>query len=151
RRKARLRVAHRCGRVAIYAAEVALPVDQRVAHIPWLSQARKRIIHRGVAVGVHLAEHIADDTGALLVGLIVTHAHIPHAVEDADLDRLEAIARVGQCPRHNHAHGVFQVGGAHLVVDAYRVDDPDLHDASKTRSAAANTPPADSSSCFYAH
>ena len=46
RREARLGIAHGRRRVAIDAAEVALAVDQRVAHIPGLRQARQRIVHR---------------------------------------------------------------------------------------------------------
>jgi hypothetical protein len=32
------------------------------------------------------------------------------------MHRLQAVARVGQRARHDHAHGVIEVGALHLVV-----------------------------------
>ena len=42
-----------------------------------------------------------------------------HGVENAAMDRLEAVARIGQRARHDHAHGVIEVGAFHLVEDGY--------------------------------
>ena len=36
------------------------------------------------------------------------------------MDRLEAVAHVGQRARDDHAHRVVDVGGAHLVLDRDR-------------------------------
>src|SRR3989304_2221219 len=55
------------GRVVVDRAEVALAVHQRVAHGEVLGQAHHRLIDGAVAVGVVLAQDLADDTGALLV------------------------------------------------------------------------------------
>src|SRR5258708_35132273 len=35
------------------------------------------------------------------------------------MHRLEAVARVGERPRHDHAHGVIEVGTLHFVEDGY--------------------------------
>src|SRR5258708_19334134 len=35
------------------------------------------------------------------------------------MHRLEAVARVGERPRHDHAHGVIEVGALHFVEDGY--------------------------------
>ena len=35
------------------------------------------------------------------------------------MHRLQAVARIGQRARHDHAHGVIEVGALHLVEDGY--------------------------------
>ena len=64
-RHSRLRVPHRCGRVVVDGAEVALTVDERIAHREVLSHAHQRVVDRRVAVRVEVAHHFADNAGAL--------------------------------------------------------------------------------------
>jgi hypothetical protein len=61
-------VAHRRGVVAVDRAEVALAVDQHVAQRKVLRHAHDGVVDRGVAVRVVLADDVADDARALLVG-----------------------------------------------------------------------------------
>ena len=68
RGQARLRVAHRRGAVAVDRAEVALAVDERVAHREVLGEPDQGVVQGDVAVRVVLAHHLADDRGALAVG-----------------------------------------------------------------------------------
>ena len=51
-------------------AEVAVPVDQRMAHREVLDHAGQGLIDGRVAVGMVRAHHVADDLGALGVGAI---------------------------------------------------------------------------------
>ncbi len=60
-REAGLGVAHGGSRVVVDGAEVALAVDELVAHRELLRHADERVVDRGVAVGVILAHHLADD------------------------------------------------------------------------------------------
>ena len=122
RRQARLRVAHRRGRVAVDRAEVALPVDERVAHREVLRQPDEGVVDRRVAVGMELAHDLADDRRALAVRARRREPHLPHRVEDPAVDRLEAVADVGQGAGHDHAHRVVEVRRPHLVLDADRAD-----------------------------
>ena len=62
--QARFGVAHGGRRVVVDAAEVALAVDQGVAHGEVLGHADQRVVDRRVAVRVVLAHHLADDGGA---------------------------------------------------------------------------------------
>ena len=63
----RLGVAHGRRRVAVDAAEVALPVDQRITQREGLSHAHERVVHGRVAVRVIELQHVADERGALAV------------------------------------------------------------------------------------
>ena len=60
-----LGVAHSRGGVAVDRTEVALAVDQRVAHGKVLRHAHERVVDRGIAVRVILAQHVADDARAI--------------------------------------------------------------------------------------
>ena len=66
-REPRFGVPVRGRRVAVDGAVVALAVDERVAHRKVLGEADHRVVDRLVAVRVVLAEHVADDGGALAV------------------------------------------------------------------------------------
>ena len=99
-----------------------MAVDQRVAQAEVLRHARHGVIDGAVAVGVILTQHFTDDTGALLVGRAWVQAHIVHGVEDAAVHRLEAIARIREGAGHDHAHGVVEIGSAHLLFDQHGPD-----------------------------
>ncbi len=122
RRQARFGVAHRRRRIAVDRAEVALAVDQRVAHREVLGEADEGVVDRRIAVRVELAHHLADDRRALPEGARGREPHLAHRVEDPAMDRLEPVTDVGQGARHDHAHRVVEVGRPHLVLDADRAD-----------------------------
>src|SRR5208282_200709 len=119
-RQARFRVPHGRGRVAVHRAEVALAVHQRVAHVERLGHAHQRVVDGRVAVRMEFSEDFADDLGAFAVGLAGGEAQLVHAVEDAAMDGLQAVAHVGQGAPDDHAHGVVEVRFAHLDFDVYR-------------------------------
>ena len=110
-----LGVAHRGRAVAVLVAEVALPVDERVAQREPLRHANQGVVGRGVAVRVVLAEHVADDARALRVRPAGLEAALVHREEHPAVHRLQAVADVGQRPGHDHAHGVVEVARAHLL------------------------------------
>ena len=121
-REARLGVAHRRRRIAVHRAEVALAVDQRQAHREVLRHAHQRVVDRVAAVGMVLAHHVADDAGALARRLAVVVAALLHRVEDAAVDRLQAVAHVRQRARDDHAHRVVEVGALHLLLDRHDLE-----------------------------
>ena len=127
--EAALRVAHRRGRVAVDVPEVALPVDERVAHRERLREPDERVVDRGVAVRVVRAHHLADDARGLLVRPVRLHPGLVHAVEHAPVHRLEPVAHVGQRARDDHAHRVVQEARAHLLLELARLDAADVQAA----------------------
>ena len=54
--------------------------------------------------------------------LVARQAHLAHRVQDPAVDRLEAVADIGQGARHDDAHRVIEVADPHLVLDADRSD-----------------------------
>ena len=115
--EARLGVAHRRRRIAVHRAEVALAVDQHQAHGEVLRHAHQRVVDGVLAVRMVLAHHVADDARALARRPAIFVAALAHRVEDPAMHRLQAVAHVGQRSRHDHAHGVIEVGALHLLLD----------------------------------
>ena len=116
--------------VAIHGTEVAVAVDEGIAHGEVLGQAHQGVVDAGVAVGVVAAQHVTDTGGGLLEGLIHGQAVLIHGVEDAAVDGLEAVPHVGQGTALDDAHGVLDIGLLHLRHQR-RIDDllvrvPDL-------------------------
>ena len=122
--EARLGVAHGGGGVAVNGAEVALAVDHQVAQAEGLGEADHGVVDGGVAMRVVVAHDVTDDLGRLGVLFIELQAHLLHAVEDAAMDGLEAVANVGQGAPDDDRHAVVEVGPAHLFfnVDGEHVE-----------------------------
>ena len=121
RRHPALGVPRRGGRVVAGAAEVALPLDERVAQAPVLDEAHEGVVDRGVAVRVVLAHDLADDAAALVEAAVGAVAAVVHRVDDPAVHRLEAVAHVGQRAAHDDAHGVLDVRPLHLGVEVDRL------------------------------
>ena len=116
-REAALRVTHRRGRVAVNATEVALPVNERITHVPILRHAHQRAVHRTVTMRVVLTEHLAYHARAFLIRFVARVADAHHSVKNTAVHGLEAVAHVGQRTGHNHRHRIVDVGGLHLLLD----------------------------------
>ena len=43
---------------------------------------------------------------------------VVHGKHHATMHGFEAIAHIGQCTAHNHAHGIIEVGAAHFLLKA---------------------------------
>ena len=108
------------GRVAVDRAEVALAVDQRVAHREVLGHAHQRLVGRGVAVRVVFAEHVADDARALDVGPVPHVVRLVHREQHPPMHRLQPVAHVGKRAPDDHAHRVIEVGAPHLLFERDR-------------------------------
>ena len=93
--EAGLGVTHGGWGVAVYGAEVSLAVDHEVTEAEGLGEANHGVVDGGVAVGMVVAHDVADDLGGFGVLLVELEAHLLHAVEDAAVDGLEAVADVG--------------------------------------------------------
>ena len=67
--------------------------------------------------GWYLPMHFADDLGALAGGPVGVQPHLVHAVENAAMHGLQAVADIGQRAADDHAHGVIEIRPPHLVFD----------------------------------
>ena len=66
---------------------------------------------------VIIFQHLADDAGTLVEGAVVQQAFAQHRVEDAALDRLEAVAGIRQGARDDDGHRILDVGRLHDLGD----------------------------------
>ena len=109
-----------CGRaVAVDGAEVTVAVDERNSERERLSHADDRFVNRAVAVGVVLADDVADDTGGLQVLRVPRVAELVHRVETAAVNRLKTVSDVGQSTPDDNAHGVIDVISRHRLFNVY--------------------------------
>ena len=94
------------GIIAVDVAEVALAVDQRVALDEILRQSHQRVVNRGIAVRVVLTDNLTDDGRAFAGAGAGVDLELAHGVEHPPLDRLQAVANIGQGARHDGRQGV---------------------------------------------
>ena len=121
-RHARLGVAHGGRGVAVDRAEVALPVDQHVAHAERLGHAHHRVVDGRIPVGVVFPHDVADDAGGLSVRAVPLVAALVHRVQDAPVHGLQAVPDVRQGAGHDDAHRVVEERLPHLVLEIDRQD-----------------------------
>ena len=114
-RHARLGVTVRRRGVAVDRAEVAVTLDERIAHREVLRKAHQRIVHRRVAVRMVSAEHVADSRRAFAEGLVVREVILVHRVQNSAVHWLEAVAHVGQRTPDYNAHRVLYIARFHLA------------------------------------
>ena len=105
----RLGVAFGGGVVAVDITEIALPVDQRVAHGEVLGEARERIVDRLVAVRVEVTHRVADDLGAFSELALRRKAELLHGVEQPAMHRLEPVAHVGERAMHDGRQRICEI------------------------------------------
>ena len=87
------------GIIAVDVAEIALPVDERIAKREILREADHRVIDRLVAVRVIFADDVADHARRFLERAGGVEAQQPHRPQQPAVDRLQPVADVGQRAR----------------------------------------------------
>jgi hypothetical protein len=105
----RLRVAHRRRIIAVDIAEVALPVDQRIALREILRQPYQRVIHRLVTVRMELANHVTDNARAFLECGARVQSQLPHRIDQPAMHGLKPVARIGKRTVHDGGEGVGEI------------------------------------------
>ena len=105
----RLGVAIGGGVVAVDVAEIALPLDQRIARGEILRQTHQRLVDRLIAVRMERPHHVADDLGAFLESRAGIELEDVHAVENAAMHGLEAVAGVGKRPAHDGGERIGEI------------------------------------------
>ncbi len=118
----RLGIAIGGGVIAVDIAEIALPVDQRVAQRESLGEADHRVIDRLVAMRVVFADHVADDARALLVALAGIEPQQSHRPQQAAMHRLEPVANVRKRPCRDGRHGIDEIAFGQRRIER-RIDD----------------------------
>ncbi len=123
REQARFRVAVGCRAVPIERPEVAVPVDERIPETEVLGHADQAFIDRDVSMRVVLPEHLAHDPRALERLRVRRKTQVVvHRVEDAPLDRFQAVAHVRQRPRRDDRDRVVEVAAPCRLVEGHFLD-----------------------------
>ena len=107
-RHPRLGVTHRRRRIAFHRTEIALAVDQRLAHRPGLRHVNERRVNHRFAVGVIVTARVAANLRAFPVLPVREQRQIVHRIKDAPLRWLQSVPRVRQRPRDDDRHGVVE-------------------------------------------
>ncbi len=113
-------ITHRSGVVAIHRAEVPLPIHQRVAQRKRLRHAHDGVVHSGVTMRVIFTDHVTNDTRGLLVSTIPIVVQLAHGKQHTAMHRLQTVAHIRQGTPDDDAHGIVQIGLAHLFFQADR-------------------------------
>jgi hypothetical protein len=109
RRQPRFGIAAGRGVVPVDVAKVALPVHQRVTHVEILGEARHRVVNRGISVRVVVAHDVAGYLGRFPETAGRAQPQLAHGIENAAVDRLQTVARVGQRTVHDRAERIGQI------------------------------------------
>ena len=107
------------GVIAVDVAEIALALDERIARGEILREPHQRLVDRLIAVRMERAHHVADDFRAFLERRPGIEPQDVHAIEDAAMHRLQAVARVGQRAAHD---GGQRIGEIALLERVAQVD-----------------------------
>ena len=118
----RLGVSHGGGVIAVDIAEIALAVDQRVARSEILGQAHQSVIDRLVAMGMELADDIADHAGGFLEARAGVEAELAHGIEQPAMHRLQPVAHIGQGARHDGGEGIGEIALAEGIGERCQSD-----------------------------
>ena len=102
----RLGITHGCRRIAVHGAEIAVAVNQRAAYRKILRKSYKRAVNRAVSVRMIFAKTVADDTRAFPVRLIRIQIKLSHRIQNAALNGLKSVARVGNGAGYVDRHSV---------------------------------------------
>ena len=105
----RFGITHGGGIIAVDIAEIALAVDQRIALGKILGQTHQRIINRLVAMRMIFTDDIADHAGAFFESRAGIKLQQAHGIEQAAVDRLQPVARIGQSAVHNRRQRISEV------------------------------------------
>ena len=119
---ARFGVAVGGGIIAVDIAEIALAVDQRIARGKILRQPHQRVVDRLIAMRMERAHHVADDFGGFLERRAGIEPQQPHAVEDAAMHRLQAVAGVRQRAVHDGRERVSEIALFQRIAQHHLVD-----------------------------
>ena len=108
--------------VTIDRTEVAVSIDQHVAHVEVLRQMDHGVVNGRVTMGMIFTHGIAHDTRRLTVRLVRAQVQLAHGVQDAALYRLETVTHIRQRTRRDDTHRVIDVVLAHGPFQIDRFD-----------------------------
>ena len=117
-----LRIPHCSHRVPVHRAEIALPEDKGISHVPVLGHPRHRLIDTRVPMRMELTQYLAHYSRRLLCLSGIGEAEARHTEKNSPVDRFHAVPHIRKGSRDNHRHRIVYVCTAHLLVNVHRLD-----------------------------
>ena len=118
---ARLGVSHGGRRIAFDRTEVALAIDQPLAHRPRLRHVHERRVNHRLAVRVIVTARVAANFGAFPMLPVGEERQVVHRIKDAALRRLQSVARIRQGARNDDRHRVIEKRPRDFFGDVNRI------------------------------
>ena len=138
-----LGVPHRSGTVAIERPEVARTVHQRIPERKGLRHPDERLVERRVAVGVKSCPSRRRDLRAFAMLHVRRQVLLPHRVQDAALNRFQAVADVWPRAGSDDRECVVEIAPTErLHEEPPRWLSRPVAVARRSRGARSDTPPA---------
>jgi hypothetical protein len=110
-------VTHRCGIISVDRAEIPLAIDKRISQRKILGESHNRVVNGRIAMRMILTDRVSDDTGRLLIRLVISVAKLVHRPEHTAMDRLQAVADIRQRTSDDDGHCIIEIRSPHLVFD----------------------------------
>ena len=121
-RQTRLGITHSGSAVTVHRTEVTLTVYEAVTHRPGLRHTHERTVDRTVTVRVILTHYLTDDTCGFLGRFVGGVTQLVHTEQHAAVNRLKAVAYIGQRTAYDHRHRVVDIRGLHFLLNLHRND-----------------------------
>ena len=110
--------------IAVDIAEIALPVDQRIADGEVLGEAGKRVVDRLIAVRMEISHRVADDLGAFPEFALGAEPQLLHGVEQPPMHGFQPVAHVRQRAVHDGGERVSEIALLQRVAQSHGLDRP---------------------------
>ena len=81
--------------ITVDRSEVTLSIHKGVTHGKILCQAHDGVIYGSITMGMVFTNHVTDDTRRLLIWLIPVIFQFTHGIQNAPVNRFQAISNVG--------------------------------------------------------
>ena len=109
--------------IPINRTEVALTVDQDMAHREVLRHTYDSVVYRAITVRMVFTDDIADDTRRLLVRFIPIITQFMHGKQHTPVNRFKAIPHIWKRAADNDAHRIVEIRLFKLV---FNIDGQDF-------------------------
>ncbi|KXT93571.1 hypothetical protein SMIDD26_00807 [Streptococcus mitis] len=101
--------------ISIHGTKVSMPIYKHVTVTPPLSHTDHGFIDRGIPVWVIFTHDIPCNTSRFFMRFVWSNTQFIHSIENATVNRFQAISNIRKSPRYDNTHGVIDKARLHLL------------------------------------